>query len=619
MKTRSGARAAVNLSEIRSFLSSARELGADFVRIAGTRGVLATAYVFAGALLESIGISLLVPLLGLLFSVSGVPPWIEKGAAVAFAAFGAETRTARLLVLLGIFATLMIMRAIVISARDIAIFRLQLAFVETQQTRAAQGLALARWEVLAGLRHSRITHLMGGDIQRLGVGIHFVVRGCISAVVFLAQYALAFILAPALATVLTLLLIAGALGFGSMLASARSLGDYVADANLSLLNTTAQFLGGLKLAISQDLQTGFVNEIRQTLRHLADRQLRFVKQHVLTQSGLTALFGLAGAAAVLSGLLWFHVSPSVLVALLLVLTRMTAPVGQIQQAAQQFVHALAVYEKMRQLQGELAHTGREDAPQSDVPYPEGDIVFANVTYSHGRFGDRWAEGERGGGVHALDLNIVEHEFLAVTGASGAGKTTFADLLAGLYAPQSGGIAIETQTLEGAVLKAWRRGLAYVSQDSYLFHDTIRRNLSWANPDARESDMWHVLAIAGAADLVWGMERGLDTVVGEGGALVSGGERQRIALARALLRHPKLLILDEATSALDSASERNILAKLRAIRPAPTIVLIAHRIDSLGVSDRVIRLETIGRKTIASASLPRQERPADLPLSLYSQD
>ena len=617
MKIRSAARAPVNAPEIKSFLSSARELVADFARIAGRKGVLATAYVVAGALLESIGISLLVPLLGLLFSVSGVPPWIEKGAAAAFAAFGAETRTARLLVLLGVFAALMILRAIVISARDITIFRLQLTFVETQQMRAAESLASARWEYLAGFRHSRITHLMGGDMQRLGVGIHFVVRGCISAVVFLAQYVLAFILAPALATVLTLLLIAGALGFGPMLASARSLGDYVADANLSLLNTTTQFLGGLKLAISQDLQTGFVNEIRQTLRHLADRQLRFVKQHVVTQSGLAALFGLAGAAAVLAGMLWFHVAPSLLVALLLILTRMTAPVGQIQQAAQQFVHVLAVYEKMRQLQSELAHIAREDAAQSDASYPEGDIIFANVTYSHARFGDRWPEGESVGGIHALDLNIVEGEFLAVTGASGAGKTTFADLLAGLYAPQLGSIAIGTQSLEGATLKAWRRGLAYVSQDSYLFHDTIRGNLSWANPDAEEASMWDMLAAAGAADLVRRMERGLDTVVGEAGALVSGGERQRIALARALLRHPKLLILDEATSALDSASERNILANLRAIRPSPTIVLIAHRIENLGVCDRMIRLESIGRKTIASASLPRQERPADL--SLYSQN
>src|SRR5205085_11449724 len=197
----------------------------------------------------------------------------------------------------------------------------------------------------------------------------------------------------------------------------------------------------------QDLQRGFVSEIRQTLQHLADRQLRFVKQHVLTHSGSTALFGFVGAAAVLAGLFWFHVAPSLLVALLLVLTRMTAPVGQMQQAAQQFVHLLAVYEKMQLLQRELACASPEDTIEADVPYPEGAIVFANVTYCPARVGESWEEGESVSGVRALDLNIAEGEFLAVTGASGAGKTIFADLLAGLYPPQSGSIVVGKQTLE----------------------------------------------------------------------------------------------------------------------------------------------------------------------------
>lgn len=598
------------------FSSSARSFLRDFVQIAGTRGRLAVLYVLAGAVLEGIGISLLIPLLGILFHSNGSPPWLQASASKVFVVLGANSPPRRLLVLLGFFVVLMTIRALAILARDTTILRLQLNFVETQQMRTASLLARAPWEVLARLRHARITQILSGDAQRLGVGIHFVIRGCIAAVVLLVQCVLAAVLAPAFAGLLFVMLLAAAIGVRPMLARSRSLGNYVAETNLSVHSTATQFVSALKLAVSQDLQKGFVEETRELLRSLSERQMSFGQRQVLSQSGLSIVFALLGAVLVLVGLFPLQLSPALLIALLLIVARMSAPVAQLEQAAQQFAHLLPVHDKLEELRQEFALVSNDENTFPDARYPDGVIVFENVTCTHY---DLRGDGDETTGDTLSEFNITISlgEFLGVTGPSGGGKTTFADLLVALYPPQAGRILVAEQVLGPSLLAAWRKKLAYVPQDSFLFHDTIRRNLAWANPDADESEMWRALAIAGADDLVRRLRFGIDSIVGERGMLVSGGERQRIALARALLRNPKLLVLDEALNALDAQGERSLLLDLRNLSPRPTIVLIAHRTENLDICDRVLRLETRGGRTLISPMVLPRLAPTDRLLSRRS--
>jgi ABC-type bacteriocin/lantibiotic exporter with double-glycine peptidase domain len=201
-------------------------------------------------------------------------------------------------------------------------------------------------------------------------------------------------------------------------------------------------------------------------------------------------------------------------------------------------------------------------------------------------------------VRGLSLTLRQGDFIGVVGPSGAGKTTFADLLVGLFPPQTGRIAVGGRTLDDGLLAAWREGVSYVSQDPFLFHDTLRRNLAWANSRCSEADMWRALALADAEALVRDLDEGLDSVVGERGALLSGGERQRIALARAVLRLPRLLVLDEATNAIDIPAERALLERLRARLPEATVVMIAHRSESLALCQTVVRLEGGGVAGVA---------------------
>jgi ATP-binding cassette subfamily C protein len=172
------------------------------------------------------------------------------------------------------------------------------------------------------------------------------------------------------------------------------------------------------------------------------------------------------------------------------------------------------------------------------------------------------------------------------GPSGGGKSTLADVIMGLLIPDSGEIVVDQTVLNDDNITAWRQGIAYVSQDIFMFHDTIRANLLWAKGDATDDQIRDALQQS-AADFVYDLDEGIETVVGDGGVRLSGGERQRIALARAMLQNPKVLILDEATSALDVENEREIIDAIRNLHGKMTVIVIGHRLPTLEHADQIV--------------------------------
>lgn len=558
----------------------------DYAQYAGRRGFVGGALVLAGAICEGIGLALLVPLVGVIL-MSGHHTGggrLQHLTEAAFLVFGAETILSRLAILLTLFVLVMVVRAATLLARDVVLAELRIGFVEALRLRVADHLTRASWDRLAHLQHARISQVISADIQQIGSAALFLTQSASAVMMLAAQCALAVYLAPSLALLSCSLLLVAFLSLRPMMRRAKLLGRHAIGTSLQLMHGTTQFLGGLKLAVSQNLQQGFLDEFEAVQRERCSRQIAFVRQQTESRLVLATLSALVGAVLVVVGVTVLDFPPGILMVLLIIIVRMSGPVGQIQQGVLQLANALPAYAAAQSLIAELSEIS---APKSGAlaaaDFADQTVHFRGVTFLHPDI-----DGADRRGVADLTLDLEPGSCLGMCGASGSGKTTFADLLAGLYPPQQGRILVGERPM-GSVLVPWRSQLAYVAQDPFLFHASVRRNLGWGNPSLGEAEMWQALTMMEADECVWAMANGLDTEVGERGTLVSGGERQRIALARAILRRPRLLILDEATNAVDPAMERRILERLRALKPVATIVMIAHRRESLDLCDRVVTL------------------------------
>ena len=275
-----------------------------------------------------------------------------------------------------------------------------------------------------------------------------------------------------------------------------------------------------------------------------------------------------------------QMSAGEITAFLLYLTLFYEPVGRLHQLNQMLQSGRAAAERVFEILDSEDEPGLAGGRELKVPI-DGRVVYKDVNFNYGDGNEAICE---------VDLSADPGQTIALVGPTGAGKTTLINLLTRFYEYDSGEILIDDVNIKTISKESLRSAIGYVTQESFLFNGTVRDNLLIANRGASEDQIWEALKIANAYDFVKKLLNGLDTEVGERGVKLSVGEKQRVSIARALLRNPPILLLDEATASVDTETERLIQQALERLMKDRTSFVIAHRLSTVRGADYIYVLD-----------------------------
>ena len=292
-------------------------------------------------------------------------------------------------------------------------------------------------------------------------------------------------------------------------------------------------------------------------------------------------------------------SVGTLLALGTLLLRLLGPLQGLSNVRIDVMTALVSFERVFEIL-DLPTTVPEKATARDLPAGSATIEFDDVRFRYPRADEvslaslesvaRRETKDTGEILHGVSFQAREGDMVALVGPSGAGKTTVTHLVARLYDVTDGAVRVGGTDVRDLTLQSLEDAVGYVTQDAYMFHDTIRANLEYARPGATDDELWDALGAAQIDRLVRSLPDGLDTVVGDRGYRLSGGERQRLAIARLLLKAPRIVVLDEATAHLDSESEAAVQRALDTALEGRTSLVIAHRLSTVRNADRILVLD-----------------------------
>jgi ATP-binding cassette subfamily B protein/subfamily B ATP-binding cassette protein MsbA len=337
-------------------------------------------------------------------------------------------------------------------------------------------------------------------------------------------------------------------------------------------------LSGIRQIKAYTVEPKALETFDKASREVGERHMTVMRGQAVVWPGVSLIAESGIILMVAFGAWWTlqgNLSPGIVIAFLVAWGFLFDPISRINPLTQTFTRGSVSAKRIFAIidTPDESHLTEGDRPAGFC----GHLRFENVSFTYA---------DQAPVINGLTLEVQPGETIALVGATGAGKSTILNLLTRFYEPTAGRILIDGVPLAG-VSKEWLRDqLGYVTQESFLFNTSLRENLLLAKHDASDQELWSALEAANAAAFVRATPEGLDTLAGERGSRFSGGEKQRLSIARALLKNPPLLLLDEATSALDNTTERLVQQALENLRSDRTCFVIAHRLSTVQKADRI---------------------------------